>query len=203
MAADRAIRQVAGALVAIVLALCAVFVPVAFLGGVTGEMFKQFAVTLVIAVVLSGMVALTLTPALCALLLRESNEEHTTGIFGVFNRWFSRVTDRYSNGVARVLGRPKSWLAGFAVLVALAVVLWRRVPTAFIPTEDKGYFAIAMQLPDASSLQRTKAVVQRVEGFLHQEPAVVNVVALCRAGRAHPDQPDQQRHHLHPAQAVG
>ena len=169
----------AGALIAIVLALCAVFVPVAFLGGVTGEMFKQFAVTLVIAVLLSGLVALTLTPALCALLLRESNETHTTGAFGVFNRWFTRLTGRYANGVGRVLGRPKSWLAVFAVLVALAVVLWRRVPTAFIPTEDKGYFAVAMQLPDASSLQRTKAVIQRVEGFLHQEPAVVNVVAFA------------------------
>ncbi len=179
VAADRAIRQVAGALVAIVLALCAVFVPVGFVGGVTGEMFKQFAVTLVIAVVLSGMVALTLTPALCALLLRESNEAHTGGFFGRFNRLFSRVTDRYANNVGRVLGRPKTFLASFAVLVALAVVLWRRVPTAFIPTEDKGYFAIAMQLPDASSLQRTKAVIQRVEGFLHQEPAVVNVVGFA------------------------
>jgi hydrophobe/amphiphile efflux-1 (HAE1) family protein len=179
VAADRAIRQVAGALVAIVLALCAVFVPVAFLGGVTGEMFKQFAVTLVIAVVLSGMVALTLTPALCALLLKESNEAHTTGIFGAYNRWFTRLTGRYANGVGRVLGRPRVWLAAFAVLVASAVVLWRRVPTAFIPTEDKGYFAIAMQLPDASSLQRTKEVVQRVEGFLHQEPAVRNIVAFA------------------------
>ena len=179
VAADRAIRQVAGALVAIVLALCAVFVPVAFLGGVTGSMFKQFAVTLVIAVVLSGMVALTLTPALCALLLRECNEENTTGFFGAFNRWFARVTERYSHGVGRVLGWPKAFVAGFAVLVALAIVLWKQVPTAFIPTEDKGYFAVAMQLPDASSLQRTQAVVHRVEGFLHEEPAVVNVVAFA------------------------
>jgi hydrophobe/amphiphile efflux-1 (HAE1) family protein len=179
VAADRAIRQVAGALIAIVLVLCAVFVPVAFLGGVTGEMFKQFAVTLVIAVVLSGIVALTLTPALCALLLRESNEAHTTGIFGAFNRWFSRLTDRYGNGVGRVLGRPRAWLAAFAVLVALAVVLWRRVPTAFIPTEDKGYFAIALQLPDAASLQRTQAVIKRVEGFLHEEPSVLNIVAFA------------------------
>jgi multidrug efflux pump len=156
-----------------------VFVPVAFLGGVTGEMFKQFAVTLVIAVVLSGMVALTLTPALCAMLLKESNEAHQTGIFGAFNHWFSRLTGRYANGVGRVLGRPRVWLGAFVVLVACAVVLWRRVPTAFIPTEDKGYFAIAMQLPDASSLQRTKEVVKRVEGFLHQEPAVRNVVAFA------------------------
>jgi hydrophobe/amphiphile efflux-1 (HAE1) family protein len=179
VAADRAIRQVAGALIAIVLALCAVFVPVAFLGGVTGEMFKQFAVTLVIAVVLSGMVALTLTPALCALLLRESNEAHTTGFFGAFNRWFARITEGYSRNVGRVLGRPKTFFASFVVLVVLAIVLWRRVPTAFIPTEDKGYFAVAMQLPDAASLQRTQEVVKRVEGYLHQEPAVVNVVAFA------------------------
>jgi hydrophobe/amphiphile efflux-1 (HAE1) family protein len=179
IAADRAIRQVAGALIAIVLALCAVFVPVAFLGGVTGEMFKQFAVTLVIAVVLSGMVALTLTPALCAFLLRESNVAHTTGFFGAFNRWFSRLTDGYARNVGRVLGRPKMWFAVFAVVVTLAVVLWRRVPTAFIPTEDKGYFAVALQLPDAASLQRTREVVQRVEGFLRQERAVVNIVGFA------------------------
>jgi hydrophobe/amphiphile efflux-1 (HAE1) family protein len=179
VAADRAIRQVAGALIAIVLVLCAVFVPVAFLGGVTGEMFRQFAVTLAIAVLLSGLVALTLTPALCALLLRESNEAHTTGVFGWFNRAFSRVTDGYSRRVDWVLGRPRTWLAAFVVLVALAVVLWRRVPTAFIPTEDKGYFAIAMQLPDAASLQRTQGVIRRVEGFLHEEPAVRNVVAFA------------------------
>ncbi|MFL5462058.1 MAG: efflux RND transporter permease subunit, partial [Gemmatimonadales bacterium] len=179
LAADRAIRQVAGALVAIVLALCAVFVPVAFLGGVTGEMFKQFAVTLVIAVLLSGLVALTLTPALCAMILKGCNEDNTTGFFGWFNRKFHSLTDHYVNGVGRVLGRPRIWLAAFVVMVGLAIVLWKRVPTGFIPTEDKGYFAIAMQLPDASSLQRTRAVIQRIEGFLHEEPAVVNVVAFA------------------------
>ncbi len=179
VAADRAIRQVAGALIAIVLVLCAVFVPVAFLGGVTGRMFSQFAITIVISVLLSGMVALTLTPALCAILLRESNEANTTGFFGAFNRGFHRTIHHYTGLVDRVLGRPRTWLAVFLILVGLAVVLWRRVPTAFIPTEDKGYFAIAMQLPDASSLQRTKRVVQQVEGFLRQEPAVRNVVAFA------------------------
>jgi multidrug efflux pump len=179
VAADRAIRQVAGALIAIVLVLCAVFVPVAFLGGVTGRMFSQFAVTIIISVVLSGITALTLTPALCAILLRESNEANTTGFFGAFNRGFHRMTHGYTGLVDRVLGRPKAWLAVFLILVGLAVVLWRRVPTAFIPTEDKGYFAIAMQLPDASSLERTKRVVQQVEGFLRQEPAVRNVVAFA------------------------
>ena len=178
-ATDRAIRQVAGALVAIVLVLCAVFLPVAFLGGVTGVMFKQFAITIVIAVVISGLVALTLTPALCALLLKESNEAHRTGFFGWFNRAFQRLTGRYTGGVGWILGRPRAWLAVFAVIVGLTAILWRRTPTAFLPTEDKGYFAIAVQLPDAASLQRTTAVVEQVERVLRSEPAVKNVVALA------------------------
>ncbi|HVA57736.1 MAG TPA: multidrug efflux RND transporter permease subunit [Gemmatimonadaceae bacterium] len=178
VAADRAIRQVASALVAIVLSLCAVFVPVAFIGGVTGALFRQFAITIVIAVVLSGLVALTLTPALCSLLLKESNETHTTGFFGWFNRGFARATGGYAGAVDRVLGRPRAWLAVFLILVGLAGVLWRQVPTAFIPTEDKGYMAISVQLPDAASLQRTEAVVKRIEGMLRQEPAVKNMVVL-------------------------
>jgi hydrophobe/amphiphile efflux-1 (HAE1) family protein len=178
VAADRGIRQVAGALVAIVLSLIAVFLPVGFAGGVTGEMYKQFAITIVIAVVISGIVALTLTPALCALLLKESPEHHTGGFFGAFNRWFHRVTNGYTGAVDSVLGRPKAWIAVFLVAVGLAVVLQQRTPTAFIPTEDKGYFAIAVQLPDGASIQRTQKVVERVEGFLKQEPSVRNMVAL-------------------------
>jgi hydrophobe/amphiphile efflux-1 (HAE1) family protein len=178
VAADRGIRQVAGALVAIVLSLIAVFLPVGFAGGVTGEMFKQFAITIVIAVVISGLVALTLTPALCALLLTESPEKHSHGFFGAFNRWFSRLTNGYAGAVDKVLGRPKAWLGAFAVVVVLAVFLQRTTATAFVPTEDKGYFAIAVQLPDGASLQRTDRIVKRIEGFLREEPAVRNMVAL-------------------------
>ncbi|HWZ28083.1 MAG TPA: multidrug efflux RND transporter permease subunit [Gemmatimonadales bacterium] len=177
-AADRGIQQVAGALVAIVLSLVAVFVPVAFTGGVTGELFKQFAITIVIAVVLSGIVALTLTPALCALLLQETTEAHATGFFGTFNTWFKKVTGNYAGAVDKVLGRPKAWLGAFAVIILLVGLLWTRVQTAFVPTEDKGYFAVALQLPDAASLPRTEAVVKRIEGYLQSEPAVRNVVAL-------------------------
>ena len=118
LAADRAIRQVAGALVAIVLVLCAVFVPVAFIGGVKGELYKQFAMTIVIAVLLSGMVALTLTPALCGLLLKESSTEaNKTGFFGWFNRTFARATGRYVQSVDGVLRRPNVWIAVFLVVV--------------------------------------------------------------------------------------
>ena len=179
VAADRAIRQVRGALIAIVLVLCAVFVPVGFMGGVTGALFQQFAITIVIAVVLSGVVALTLTPALCAFLLEESNEAHTTGFFGAFNRGFHRVTHWYGGAVDHVLRRPAAPLAAFAVLAVLAGVLWMRAPTAFLPTEDKGYFAMALQLPDGASLQRTQKVLATVEGFLREEPAVQTTAALA------------------------
>ena len=179
LAADRAIRQVASALVAIVLSLCAVFIPVAFIGGVTGALFRQFAVTIVISVVLSGVVALSLTPALCSLLLKESNEENTTGFFGWFNRFFDRARGRYTGAVGAVLDHPRPWLAVFIILVGLTGLLWRHVPTAFIPTEDKGYMAISVQLPDAASLQRTVGLVQQVEGVLRQDPGVAHFVALA------------------------
>jgi hydrophobe/amphiphile efflux-1 (HAE1) family protein len=178
-AADVAIRQVASALVAIVLVLCSVFVPVAFIGGVTGALFKQFAMTIVIAVLLSGLVALTLTPALCAILLKEdAYEAATTGFFGWFNRVFASATHRYIGAVDSVLGRPAAGIGAFVLLIALAGLLWTKIPTAFIPTEDKGYMAMSVQLPDAASLQRTKATVARIEKIIRGEPSVVNIVAL-------------------------
>jgi len=177
-AANRAMRQVSGALVAIVLVLCAVFVPVAFIGGVTGEFYKQFAVTIVISVVLSGIVALTLTPALCAVMLTHSNEDSTNKYARKFNAWFHRVTDRYLGGVGRLVGRPRRWLAVFAVMTVLTAVLARRVPTGFLPTEDKGFFVISIQLPDAASLPRTEAFVEQVEAMLAREPAVTNITAM-------------------------
>lgn len=179
LAADKAIRQVGSALIAIVLVLCSVFAPVAFIGGVTGALFKQFAMTIIIAVVLSGIVALTLTPALCALLLTESNEAHQTGFFGWFNRMFALGTKRYSRAVDAVVGRPPVWVAVFLLFVIFAGYLWRKLPTAFLPTEDKGYMALVVQLPDAASLQRTTATVKEVEKILRAEPAVENIVALA------------------------
>ena len=160
-------------------ASASVFIPAAFLPGTTGQLYKQFAITIVISVVLSGVVALTLTPALCALLLKEPTGDRTTGPFGLFNRTFAAGRENYVRTVERVLRRPRAGLAMFAVVIALAVVLWRHVPASFIPTEDKGYFAVAIQLPDGASLQRTDAVLERVEGFLRQEKSVRNIVALA------------------------
>jgi multidrug efflux pump len=178
VAADRAMGQVAGALVAIVLSLCSVFIPVAFLGGITGQMFKQFAVTIVISVVISGIVALTLTPALCAVLLKPEQARPTNRAAQWFNRAFGQITNRYVGGVGRMIARPRPWLACFAVVVVLIVVLARRVPSGFIPTEDKGYFGIVIQLPDGASLKRTREVTARIEDYLRRQPAVEYVVTL-------------------------
>ena len=178
LAADKAIRQVAGALVAIVLSLCAVFVPVAFLSGITGAMYKEFALTIVIAVVISGVVALTLTPALCAGLLRHSTAETTNRFFRWFNSRFEGVRGRYVRGAGGVLSRPRRGFAAFLVMVALVVVLFRRVPGAFIPIEDKGFFVVSMNLPDAASRQRTDEVVSRVERMILADSSVARTVTL-------------------------
>ncbi|HXC24930.1 MAG TPA: multidrug efflux RND transporter permease subunit [Gemmatimonadaceae bacterium] len=177
-AATKAMHQVGGALVAIVLVLCSVFIPVAFVGGITGSMYKQFALTIVIAVVLSGLVALTLTPALCALLLRHSTEETDNRFFRWFNGRFARLTTRYTNAAGRVITRPRSWFGVFVVMLILAVFLLKTVPGGFLPSEDKGYFAIALQLPDAASKQRTEAVVKKIETLLRKETGIQNIVAL-------------------------
>ncbi len=185
VAADRAMHQVSRALIAIVLVLCAVFIPVAFSGGITGLMYRQFAVTIAIAVVLSGIVALTLTPALCAVLLRPPSAQAGAGKSSPLRRFFARfnggvraVTDGYVGAAGRVINRPRTFFAAFGVVVVLLVVLMRAVPSGFIPSEDKGYFAMLVQLPDDASRQRTEAVVSGVEGFLKQQPAIAHVVSV-------------------------
>ncbi|HEY9515708.1 MAG TPA: multidrug efflux RND transporter permease subunit [Gemmatimonadaceae bacterium] len=177
-ATNRGMRQIAGALVAIVLVLCSVFIPVAFVGGITGSMYQQFAATIVISVVLSGIVALTLTPALCAMLLKHAPEEADNRAARWFNDHFARLTRRYTSSVGGILGRPRAWLAAFGVILALIVVLFRNVPGGFLPTEDKGVFAVSVQLPDAASLQRTTAVVEKVEAIMRSEPATKSVVSI-------------------------
>ena len=180
VATSRAMHQIAGALIAIVLVLCSVFVPVAFVPGITGAMYKQFAVTIIVAVVISGVVALTLTPALCALLLKD---DHGTGkknrFFALFDRGFARLTSGYTWAAGKLIDHAVLGYLAFAAVVAVAALLFVRVPGGFIPSEDKGYFAINVQLPDGASLQRTTATVAQIEGLLRKETAVQNVVAVA------------------------
>ncbi len=160
-AAIKAMTEVTGPVIAIVLTLCAVFVPIAFLGGLTGELYRQFAVTIAIAVVLSGIIALTLTPSLCVLILKR---EHRTPLrfFTWFNDWFVRVTGRYTGGAAWIIRRGAIGVTLFAIMVAAAIGLWRITPGSLVPDEDQGYYIGAVFLPDGATLQRTDKVVSEV-----------------------------------------
>ena len=176
-AAVRAMHEVAGPVVAIVLTLCAVFVPIAFLGGLTGELYRQFAVTISIAVIISGVVALTLTPALCVLLLRREQRQPGRA-FQAFNRWFGRVTHRYTEGVAWMLRRAFLGVLLFAGMVALTAVLWRFTPGSLVPDEDQGFYIAAVILPEGATLQRTDAVVRDVLEVIRSNPANDDAVAF-------------------------
>ena len=175
-AALKAMREVTGPIIAIVLTLVAVFVPIAFLGGLTGELYRQFAVTIAISVVLSGVVALTLSPALCALILKP--HEAPNRFFAAFNRWFERVTHRYTDGVVFLIRRGLLGLLLFAGMVALTAWLWRVTPTSLVPDEDQGFYISAVILPDGATLERTDRVVKQVDEAIRSNPANQDVIAF-------------------------
>jgi HAE1 family hydrophobic/amphiphilic exporter-1/multidrug efflux pump len=176
-AAIKAMREVTSPIIAIVLVLCAVFVPIAFLGGLTGELYRQFAVTISMAVVISGIVALTLTPALCVLVLRPELENKGR-FFQWFNRAFGRATDRYESGVAWMIRRGGIALVLFGIMVAAAVVLWRATPGSLVPDEDQGFYIAAVILPDGATLERTDKVVGEVIQIIKSNENNQDVVAF-------------------------
>jgi HAE1 family hydrophobic/amphiphilic exporter-1/multidrug efflux pump len=176
-AAKKAMTEVTGPVIAIVLVLCSVFVPVGFLGGITGELYKQFAITIAIAVVISGFVALTLSPALCALVLTPQHGERK-GFFRLFNRLFDWTHGRYTATVAATTNRSALALATLAVVVVCAAGLFRMIPSSFLPDEDQGYFITVVQLPDGASKQRTDAVLDRIERYFLSVPAIHSTDAL-------------------------
>jgi hydrophobe/amphiphile efflux-1 (HAE1) family protein len=176
-AAIKAMKEVTSPIIAIVLVLCAVFVPIAFLGGLTGELYRQFAVTISMAVVISGIVALTLTPSLCVIVLKSGERRHR-GFFAWFNRFFGRVTDHYESGVAWMIRRGGIGLALFAGMVALAVGLWRITPGSLVPDEDQGFYIAAVILPDGATLERTDKVVGEVLKAIQSNPNNLDVVAF-------------------------
>ncbi|HVJ07198.1 MAG TPA: multidrug efflux RND transporter permease subunit [Acidisarcina sp.] len=180
----KAMDEVSGAVIGIAIVLCSVFVPVAFLGGITGQLYKQFALTLACSVSLSALVALSLTPALCAMLLRPRKEVHGPlgAFFRVFNNLFARATNGYVDANRHIIR-----FAPVAVLVLLGLyvltgMLGMKVPTGFLPSEDLGYFLINVQLPDAASLERTQMVMNRAEDILLHTAGVRGVTALTGFG---------------------
>jgi len=171
-AAIKAMHQVTGALIAIVLVLCAVFVPVAFLGGIAGQLYKQFAVTVAVAVVLSGVVALTLTPALCALLLKAQHTENK--LFAPFNRMFERLTDNYTRTVGFTLKHGVVGFTVFAVVIGVTALFFRIIPGSFVPAEDQGYLISALMLPDGATLSRTEKTGEGMRQMIAKDEAVAH-----------------------------
>ncbi|GAB5992127.1 efflux RND transporter permease subunit [Aeromonas enteropelogenes] len=176
-AAILAMQEVSGPVVAIVLVLSAVFLPVAFMGGMTGVMYKQFAITIAVSVAISGLVALTLSPALCAILLKEGHHKPAR-FFVWFNNAFDQLTRRYVRGVAFLNRRVGVAFGIIAIILSCSYVLFHKVPGALVPDEDQGYLIGSVMLPDAAALTRTQAVANDFDKIAMANPNVKDVVTF-------------------------
>src|SRR5580658_1637730 len=187
-AAKRAMSEVTSPIIATALVLCAVFVPTAFISGLTGQFYKQFAITIAISTVISAFSSLTLSPALCAVLLKDHNapkdwfsrfmEKSLGWFFGPFNRIFAWAGNKYSAGVGSVLRKSVVALVVYGGLVALTAWGFKKVPTGFVPSQDKQYLVAFAELPDAASLDRTEAVIRRMSEIGLKQPGVQSAVAF-------------------------
>ncbi|MCK7594998.1 efflux RND transporter permease subunit [Pseudomarimonas salicorniae] len=185
-AAHKAMEEVSGPIVAISLVLAAVFVPMAFIPGVTGQFYQQFAVTIAVSVLISAFNSLTLSPALSAVLLQPHGAKKDAlgrgiervfgGFFSRFNRVFKRSSDRYSNGIGRTIGRAPRMLLIYGLLIAVTVIGFRAVPGGFIPTQDKQYLFAIAQLPEGATIDRTEAVMRRMGDIARNTPGVASAV---------------------------
>ncbi|HWK62052.1 MAG TPA: efflux RND transporter permease subunit [Eoetvoesiella sp.] len=190
-ATRKAMGQITGALVGVALVLSAVFVPMAFSGGSVGAIYRQFSLTIVAAMILSVLVALILTPALCATMLKPIPKGHhmeKTGFFGWFNRTFDNGRAKYHSGVERVIRRPRRWLLLYALMFLVIGFLFMRLPTSFLPDEDQGSMLIQVQTPPGATLERTQKVLDDVSDYLlNTEKEVVDstfeIVGFNFAGR--------------------
>ena len=169
-ATRESMQQISGALVGVGLVLSAVFLPMAFFGGTTGVIYRQFSITIVSAMVLSVLVALIFTPALCATLLKPTPKEGNISnkFFSGFNRLVQRVTSRYESGVAYILNRAGRFVFLYALLAVVLVFLFMRLPTSFVPDEDQGLLIVSLQLPAGATQERTKKVIDQVEQYFRE-----------------------------------
>lgn len=177
-AAIKAMNEVTGAIIASVLVLAAVFVPVTFLEGITGQLYQQFAATIAISVAISGFVALTLSPALCALVLKPGHGA-PKGFWKLFDRFFDWTQMRYVGSVDVIIRRWFVALAVFALLIAIAAGLFKTIPQSFLPEEDQGYFITIFHLPEGASKSRTIEVVEKIEHYFQANSAVHSTDVLA------------------------
>ncbi len=178
-ATHKAMGQIVSAIIGITLVLCAVFIPMAFFGGSVGAIYRQFSVTLVLTMLLSALMAFTLTPALCATLLKPVDAHHTTtGVLAIFNRQFAILSERYKDRVRKMINRPARWIIVYGLLIAVTIGLFSRLPGSFLPDEDQGYFISLVQLPPAASRERTQEVLSQAEQYFLKQPEVDHVIGV-------------------------
>ncbi|MCK9283219.1 MAG: efflux RND transporter permease subunit [Rhodocyclaceae bacterium] len=180
-ATRKAMDQIFGAVIGITLVLCAVFVPMAFFGGAVGAIYRQFAVTLVLTMLFSALMALTLTPAMCATLLKLPADGHVipeTGFFGWFNRLFVRTSTAYRRRIDGILKRPGRAALAYVAIIAAAGWLMAKLPGSFLPEEDQGYFISLVQLPPGATRERTTEVLSKMEQYYLQQPEVDHIIGV-------------------------
>lgn len=181
-ATRKAMDQIVGAIIAITLVLSAVFIPMAFFPGATGAIYRQFAVTLVLTMMFSALMALTLTPALCATLLKHEPGKElipSTGFLGWFNRLFARTTHRYTSSIAKIVRKTARYLIIYAVIFVAMGWLFNKLPGSFLPEEDQGYFITIVQLPAGATQERTLAVLSEVEQFYLKQKEVAHAIGVA------------------------
>jgi HAE1 family hydrophobic/amphiphilic exporter-1 len=177
-----AMTDISGPVIAIAMILAAVFIPVGFIPGIVGRLYQQFAITIAISVLISAFVALSLTPALCLLLLKPSdvtnNHKGPTKYFHKFNNWFKNMTASYSEGVRKSIGVAKYVLIGLLIMYIVTFLLFKNKPTGFIPLEDEGRIYVTFELPEASSTTRSLDVLDTMMNILHTTPGIAHFAAL-------------------------
>ena len=180
-ATKKAMQQISGAIIGVTVVLISVFVPLAFFAGSTGNIYRQFSAVMVASIAFSAFMALSLTPALCATLLKpvEAGHHHEKrGFFGWFNRSFSRTAKGYESVVSRMLKRAARYLVIYAAIIGAVVVVYQRLPTSFLPQEDQGNIIVNVQLPPGATQERMLDVMQQVEGFMLKQPEVESMVGV-------------------------
>ena len=172
-ATKKAMEGLVGAIIATSLVLAAVFVPVSFLSGITGQLYRQFTVTIVVSVLLSTVVALTLSPVMCSLILKPTDPDKPKNkVFNLINKWLGIGNNHYVKYINRVIKNPRRVMAGFGMALVFIYVFHRLVPTSFLPVEDQGYFTVELELPETATLERTREVTERAVDFIMKDPAV-------------------------------
>ena len=184
-ATRRAMDGLGSALIAMSLVLCAVFVPVSFLPGITGQLYRQFTITIAVSVIISTVVALTLSPVMCAMLLREPSHKRKPRFFRLINYWLARGNRFYCKMIGRSLKHPRRMIAAFGMALVIIYVCNALLPTSFMSPEDQGYFTVELELPEGATIERTRKVTERLITYLQSDKDVKYVLNVTGTNQAH------------------